>query len=73
MKTESFTIAQLNALKRLLGGMQSLILRLDDVDITKGRGILAGYDRCVWTFDGCRITIGLIHGGMVNWKYIKNS
>jgi hypothetical protein len=52
-------------LKRILGGLKSSILKLDDVDLDKGCGVISDYTRCIWTRKGQRITLSVSGGGDV--------
>lgn len=45
------------------GYLGAMVARLGDVDVKRGRGVLEGNDRCLWTTDGCRITISLASDG----------
>lgn len=59
--TEPVTKAQVEALGRAAGGpLAAMVARLHEVDVSAGRGILGGDDRCLWTDDGCRITVTLL-------------
>lgn len=64
MKTEPVTQAQVDALIRAIGPVAAMISSLDQVDLVRGRGILQGNDRCLWTKDGRRIIISLGGGGV---------
>jgi len=64
IKTEPVTLWQVNAIKRVLGFASSLFV--NDIDYSKGRGILSEFDRCLWTRKGHRITISALpHGGFI--------
>lgn len=66
MKTEPVTQAQVDALIRASGGhIPAMISGLYEVDLSRGRGVLEGSDRCLWTHDGRRITVSLLTGGGV--------
>lgn len=63
--TEQVTVTQVVALVKTLG-LGAMICDFAKVDYTRGRGILEGDDRCLWTTDGKRITISLTSdGGMI--------
>ena len=62
-KTEDVTQEQVNALMRSVGPMGSMIARLHEVDISRGRGVLEGNDKCLWTKDGKKITVTLTSDG----------
>ena len=62
MQIEPVTQEQVDKLARALGRLQAGILELHNVDIAKGRGVLTGNDRCLWTKDGRRITVCIDHG-----------
>lgn len=57
LKIEPVTRDQLKSLMRALEPLQSIILQLGAVDLAKGRGVLEGNSRCLWTKDGRRITL----------------
>jgi len=63
MNTEPVTPFQVSAIQAVLGFGASLIVDFRSVDYTKGRGILEGLDRCLWTKKGQRITISVIRDG----------
>lgn len=45
---------------------QVMVLRLDEVDICKGAGRVDANTKCVWTFDGCRISMTITAcGGLI--------
>jgi hypothetical protein len=57
MITEPVTPLQVKGLKVALG-FGAIVLNFDDIDYTRGRGILTGkHDRCLWTREGFRISI----------------
>lgn len=56
-KLEPVTQAQLKSLMRAIGPLHSTILELGQADLSKGRGVLEGNSRCLWTKDGRRITL----------------
>lgn len=62
MKTEPVTRDQVNSLIRALG-FGAMVCDFGNIDYTRGRGVLDGTDRCLWTKKGHRITVGLITGG----------
>lgn len=65
MKTELISPIQVAALKQMLG-ISALVVDLHLVDYSRGRGVLEGLNRCLWTYAGQRITITVIHdGGMI--------
>lgn len=53
-----------NAVARAHGGAGMIVCGLLEADLTKGRGILEGNTRCLWTRDGRRITIGFSNGSL---------
>lgn len=61
MKIEPVSKPQLAALARTLGGLQAAVLRLHDVDLSKGRGVPddggPNFTCYLWTHDRHRITI----------------
>jgi hypothetical protein len=63
MIIEPVTRKQLDHLILALGLIGSMLCDLHDADLSRGRGILKGNDRCLWTKDGRRITISLGPGG----------
>lgn len=70
MKTEPVTKEQVAAMQRSIerahGRVGAMLTGLWEVDLTKGRGILEGNTRCLWTQDGRRITIALpADGGLI--------
>lgn len=69
MLIEPITQKAVDSLTRVLGGLQSMILQIAEVDLSKGRGVLESKDgndvRCLWTKDGHRITITICRDGSV--------
>lgn len=68
MKIEPVTIEQIKALRQAVvrthSPMAYMLTGLGDVDLSKGRGVLEGTARCLWTTDRRRITVsGLTDGG----------
>lgn len=65
MTIEPVTREQLRALRKCLGGpIAALVARIDDVDLSKGRGTIeAGREHCLWTKDRCRITVTVFPSG----------
>lgn len=64
LSVEPINRSQYDALLRMTTPIQQQIARLGDADLTRGRGVLPGkHRRCLWTHDGCRITIAPIMGG----------
>ena len=59
MSIEPVTEKQLDHLIRAVGHIGSMICDLHEADLSRGRGVLKGLDRCLWTKDGRRITISL--------------
>lgn len=59
---EPVTDEVVHSLIRGLTGLQAQILRLYDVDTRRGAGVLSPDSKCLWTFDGYRITLELIDG-----------
>lgn len=60
---EKVTSEHMKALLRMVTPMQQMIVRMHDVDLSRGRGVLKGQSRCLWTHDGHRITVSPITGG----------
>lgn len=61
MNIEPVTYKQHGAIMRAVEGSHGriglLVSGLPEADLTKGRGVLDGDARCLWTKDGRRITI----------------
>ncbi|MDD5353232.1 MAG: hypothetical protein PHS93_08750 [Candidatus Omnitrophica bacterium] len=55
-KIESVTKDQVSSIVKCLG-FGAMIINWNDIDYEFGRGVLEGYDRCLWTKKGHRITI----------------
>lgn len=63
IKREPLAQANLDMLARTLRPIEAMVVRLHDVDLSKGAGVLSGGRKCIWTKDGHRITFTLISGG----------
>ena len=59
---ETLTDDQLQMIQRAVGSIQTMFLRLNEVDLTKGTGIIDEKTKCLWTKDGKRITLSLSYG-----------
>ena len=62
---EPIMAAQLRMIAYSLGPIQSMVLRLGEVDLTAGAGIIDDRCKCLWTRDGRRITFRFEFGGFV--------
>lgn len=51
------TEAEVELLRRNFSRLHWLILNLDQIDLSKGAGVINHRTKCVWTKDGKRITI----------------
>ena len=60
---EPITQSQLNMIAKSLGMMQSMVLRIGEVDLESGAGIIDDNTKCLWTKKGCRITLSIGFGG----------
>ena len=58
------TSERLNVIANIIGPMQAAILRLGEVDLSKGAGIINEHTECLWTKKGRRITFSM-EGGFV--------
>lgn len=65
MKLEAVTQDQVDSLARVLGNLGTLVAGLADADLSRGRGVLEGNDRCLWTTDGRRITVSAGGGAVI--------
>ncbi len=63
MKIESVDQVQVDALIAAVGPAGAMVASLFDVDLLRGRGVLEGNTRCLWTTKGHRITVQLTYGG----------
>lgn len=61
-KVEPVTGEVVQGLIRGLTVLQAQILRLYDVDVRRGAGVLSKDSKCLWTFDGHRITLLISEG-----------
>lgn len=69
MNTEPLSQFQVTAIRRLLGFGANIIIDFNSIDYTKGRGVLGGQNRCMWTKKGQRITIDVASdGGLIAWQ-----
>ena len=59
MKIEPLTNRMMNGLKASLTPIQVMVSGLNNVDLSKGRGVLdkTGKKHCMWTQDGRRIDV----------------
>jgi hypothetical protein len=55
--TEPVSKDQIKAITRTMTPIARMVSCIDDADLSKGRGVLDGNDRCLWTKDKRRITI----------------
>lgn len=62
MIVEPVTPEQVRMIKAAIG-IGAIIIEFDDVDCARGRGVLEGYSRCLWTKTGKRITITVASDG----------
>lgn len=60
---EPVTQAQIRMIGTHLGPIQSMVVRLGEVDISRGAGIVSKRAKCLWTKDGRRITFEILPGG----------
>jgi hypothetical protein len=63
MLIENLNQEQLAMIRSSVGPIQSMILHLDDVDVSKGSGQIGPTSKCIWTTDRRRITFDLVQGG----------
>ena len=63
MNTEPLSQSQVTAIRRLLGFGANILIDFNSIDYTKGRGVLDGQSRCMWTKKGQRITIDVASDG----------
>ena len=54
---DGLTQKTIRVIREAFPGMQSVILRLGDIDPARGSGRIDDHTRCVWTKDGYRITM----------------
>ena len=64
LQREPVTKKQVDIIAKIIG-LGAIIVELDKVDYSVGRGILEGNDRCLWTVDGKRITIEAGSGALI--------
>jgi hypothetical protein len=59
LRTEPVTQEQVNALKRSMMPIARMISGIDEVDVSRGRGVLDESNRkhCLWTKAGHRVTV----------------
>ena len=60
---EPLSPAQLRMIAGALGPIQSMVVRLGEVDPSRGAGIVNDRAKCVWTRQGRRITFEVLPGG----------
>lgn len=66
IKIEPVTRQQVLSLAAAIGPISSAVVGLNQIDISKGRGVFDDTDdRCLWDKDGRRITIEIISTGGV--------
>lgn len=63
--TEPVTIDQMLSLRRMLSPLASMLIDLDKVDLSLGRGVGEGTRRCLWTKEGHRIDISVEYGTFI--------
>lgn len=63
IKYEPLLPEHLAMLSRTLRPIERTVLRIGDVDLSKGAGVLSDNRKCIWTTDGHRITFVMLHGG----------
>jgi len=63
MIIEPVSETQLNALLRSMSPMARMISRMNDVDLSLGRGVLGKLEHCLWTKDKHRITVTILETG----------
>lgn len=63
IKREPLTQGTVDMIARSVTPIQRMVLRLHEVDLTKGTGILPEMRKCIWTTDNRRITFTMIPGG----------
>jgi hypothetical protein len=56
LRYEALSPLALIGIRAAFSGIQSAVLRISDVDPSKGCVVLSATERCVWTHDSCRIT-----------------
>ena len=61
-RVEPVTSEVVHGLIRGLTVLQAQILRLYDVDTRRGAGVLSRDSKCLWTYDGHRITLMISEG-----------
>ena len=65
MKTEPVTRETVNMIASVIGSTAAMIVRLGDVDLSKGAGIISNNEKCLWTMSGHRISVLLSSDGGV--------
>ena len=50
-------------------GAKGMILRIGDIDISRGAGIVGKHTKCIWTHDGHRITVSGDRSGTMIGSY----
>jgi hypothetical protein len=53
----------IDAIRRALGPTASAVVRLSEVDVERGEGLIGPASKCVWTKDGRRITFTISGDG----------
>jgi hypothetical protein len=61
-KFEPLTKDTVEMLRRNIGFPALMVIDLGDVDLKKGAGVISSTQKCVWTKQGHRITIGVLPG-----------
>lgn len=54
---ESLTGDQLRTISRSFTAIQTAVLGVGNIDLSKGAGVISSNTKCVWRTDGCRITM----------------
>ena len=65
LKFATVTKGQVDAIKRVLGNAATIVVSLNDVDVTRGEATLSPSSKCLWTKRGHRITFSMSGGGIV--------
>lgn len=63
VKREPLTQATIDMIARHLSPVERMVIRLGEVDLSKGAGVLPEMRKCIWTKGGHRITFTMISGG----------
>lgn len=65
LRIEPISRDVLRTIARSMGPVVCAMLKLGDVDLKAGAGVIDGKSRCVWTGDGRRITFISEFGGFI--------